>query len=206
MKNSNPEQLTRRKFVKIGVLFPLLSVQIPNFFYFTSRNRKKKAPFTSQKLLKGKFEFFTPYQATVVDEITSLIIPTDEDPGAREAGVVFDLDRIVAGSDELKQLYTKGIEWLDYMAEKISDKESFLDLAHDEKIEILKIADTSRSSYIYKVYLFIRYWGSRTGRRFFYTIREQTFGVFYTSEVGWNVVEYQGPPQWSGYPDYYKCS
>jgi len=205
-KTNDSGQFTRRKFIGIITLLSFLSLLIPTTYFFSLRKRKKRIPLISRNLLKGKFEFFSPYQATVVEEVTSLIIPTDEDPGAREAGLVFELDRIVASSDNLKELYTNGIEWLDYMAERVSHKESFLDLGNDEKIKILKIADSGRSTYIQKVYLFIRYWGTRIARNFFSTIKRQTFEGFYTSEMGWKVIDYQGPPQWSGYPDYYKCS
>jgi gluconate 2-dehydrogenase subunit 3-like protein len=40
-----------------------------------------------------KFEFFTPEQSAEIDAITARIIPTDETPGAREAGVVYFIDR-----------------------------------------------------------------------------------------------------------------
>jgi gluconate 2-dehydrogenase gamma chain len=39
-----------------------------------------------------KFEFFTPEQAAEIDAITARIIPTDDTPGAREAGVVYFID------------------------------------------------------------------------------------------------------------------
>jgi gluconate 2-dehydrogenase gamma chain len=40
-----------------------------------------------------KFEFFTPEEAAEIEAITARIIPTDETPGAREAGVVYFIDR-----------------------------------------------------------------------------------------------------------------
>src|ERR1700719_224041 len=40
-----------------------------------------------------KFQFFTPAEAAEIDAITASIIPTDETPGAREAGVVYFIDR-----------------------------------------------------------------------------------------------------------------
>ena len=40
-----------------------------------------------------KFDFFTPEQATEIDSIAARIIPTDETPGARDAGVVYFIDR-----------------------------------------------------------------------------------------------------------------
>src|SRR5260370_1975988 len=40
-----------------------------------------------------KFQFFTSEQAVEIDAITARIIPSDETPGAREAGVVYFIDR-----------------------------------------------------------------------------------------------------------------
>jgi gluconate 2-dehydrogenase gamma chain len=40
-----------------------------------------------------KFEFFTPEQAAEAEAIAAQIIPTDDTPGAREAGVVYFMDR-----------------------------------------------------------------------------------------------------------------
>src|ERR1700743_1084097 len=37
--------------------------------------------------------FFTPAQAVEIDAITARIIPTTDTPGAREAGVVYFIDR-----------------------------------------------------------------------------------------------------------------
>ena len=198
--------LTRRKFFRIITVFFLFFLLKPHRYSYAFGDKRKEFPLTSVDLLKDKFESFTQYQATIVEEVTSLIIPTDADPGAREAGVVSELDRNIANSDELKELYEEGAEWLDYMAMKTSDKGSFLDLSHNEKINILKLADSARFSYIYKIYLFIRYRVSRTVRKYFYTIKKQTIEAFYTSKTGWKVVGYQGPPQWSGYLDYHKCT
>src|SRR5580700_1019158 len=40
-----------------------------------------------------KLDFFTADEAKEVDAVTARIIPTDETPGAREAGVVYFIDR-----------------------------------------------------------------------------------------------------------------
>jgi gluconate 2-dehydrogenase gamma chain len=40
-----------------------------------------------------KFQFFSPEEAAEIDAITARIIPSDETPGAREAGVVYFIDR-----------------------------------------------------------------------------------------------------------------
>ena len=41
----------------------------------------------------AKFEFFTAAEAAEVEAMSSRIIPTDETPGAKEAGVVYFIDR-----------------------------------------------------------------------------------------------------------------
>jgi len=40
-----------------------------------------------------KFQFFTPEEAVEIDAISARIIPSDETPGAHEAGVVYFIDR-----------------------------------------------------------------------------------------------------------------
>jgi gluconate 2-dehydrogenase gamma chain len=57
-----------------------------------------------------KFEFFMPEEAAEVEAITARIIPTDETPGAREAGVVYFIDRGLAtfAADDQKT-YREGL-------------------------------------------------------------------------------------------------
>src|SRR5258708_18377482 len=52
----------------------------------------------------AKFQFFSPEQAVEIDAITARIIPSDETPGAREAGVVYFIDRALTtfASDDQK--------------------------------------------------------------------------------------------------------
>jgi gluconate 2-dehydrogenase gamma chain len=41
----------------------------------------------------SEFQFFTPPEAAEIDAIAARIIPSDETPGAREAGIVYFIDR-----------------------------------------------------------------------------------------------------------------
>jgi gluconate 2-dehydrogenase gamma chain len=63
---------------------------------------------------KGKsvqaFEVLTPDQAKQIEAITSQIIPTDELPGAREAGVVYFIDRALKTfASDTRSVYQKGL-------------------------------------------------------------------------------------------------
>jgi len=57
-----------------------------------------------------KFQFFTPAEAVEIEAITARIIPSDETPGAREAGVVYFIDRGLAtfAADDQKT-YREGL-------------------------------------------------------------------------------------------------
>jgi len=56
------------------------------------------------------WEFFTPEEAREVEAIASAIIPSDGTPGAREAGVVYFIDRaLVTFSVEDQKTYREGL-------------------------------------------------------------------------------------------------
>jgi gluconate 2-dehydrogenase subunit 3-like protein len=67
-----------------------------------------------------KFEFFTPEQAAEIDAITARIIPSDETPGAREAGVVYFIDRALKtfASDHQK-IFSEGLPELQARAREL---------------------------------------------------------------------------------------
>ena len=57
-----------------------------------------------------KFEFFTPAEAKEVQALASCIIPSDGTPGAREAGVVYFIDRaLVTFSTDDQKTYREGL-------------------------------------------------------------------------------------------------
>jgi hypothetical protein len=54
-------------------------------------------------------EFFAPEQATEIEAMSEQIIPTDATPGAREARVIYFIDRALTTFDRDKQpAYTQG--------------------------------------------------------------------------------------------------
>ena len=56
------------------------------------------------------FTFFTPAEARDVEAMAEQIIPRDETPGAREAGVIYFIDRAVSNFfPEQKPVYRKGL-------------------------------------------------------------------------------------------------
>lgn len=88
----------------------------------------------------AKLEFFTPEQAAEIEAVTAQIIPTDDTPGAREAGSVHFIDRALASFDRDKQpAYTQGLKDLAAQtAEMFPGSSKFSGLTSDQQIQLLK--------------------------------------------------------------------
>ncbi|HXR34140.1 MAG TPA: gluconate 2-dehydrogenase subunit 3 family protein [Verrucomicrobiae bacterium] len=66
------------------------------------------------------FEVLTPEQAIEVEAVSSLIIPTDELPGAREAGAVYFIDRALKTfAADAKPVYAQGLAELNRMTSEM---------------------------------------------------------------------------------------
>jgi Gluconate 2-dehydrogenase subunit 3 len=201
---SDPDRLTRRRFIGLIASFSVVSSLLPFNSLSSLFASEKGDSLNSKRVLEGNFKFFNPNQAQVIEEVTSLIIPSDDSPGAKEAGVVFEIDKTIAENQRLKNSYTKGIESWNQMAKQLGGKDSFLDLNQDEKMEILNMAYASKSL-ARRGGVSDPYGAMLPGILLINHLIRQTIAIFYTSEVGWRLVGYQGPPQWKGNPDYDKC-
>ena len=144
---------------------------------------------------KSKFRFFRTDQAAVIEDIVSIIIPADDKPGAREAGVVYELDMLVSNSARSQRLYRNGIKWFDAKAASSHNESKFTALPEEAKYDLLKMAESAKQG------------GKETSevKSFLDLIKSQTLEVFYTGAAGWKLVGYQGPPQWTGNRKYFKC-
>src|SRR5262249_49418396 len=68
---------------------------------------------SARSAVPPRFEFFTPDLAMEVDAVTARIIPTDQTPGARDAGVVYFIDRaLVTFASGDQKLYNEGMAGL----------------------------------------------------------------------------------------------
>ena len=83
--------------------------------------------------------FFTPEQAADVDAIAAQIIPTDDLPGAREAGVVHFMDHSLATWAQAQQAaFSQGLDDLNHeVATRWPGTERFAGLSADRQIELL---------------------------------------------------------------------
>src|SRR6476661_6149930 len=139
-----------------------------------------------------KLEFFTAEQATEIDAISARIIPTDELPGAREAGVLYFIDRGLAtfGADDQKT-YREGLPELQArVTELFPNAAKFSSLTPQQQDEVLHSFDQDAAASR-------RPFRARPGaQNFFETLRQHTIAGFLIdpdfggndSGAGWKVI------------------
>lgn len=82
--------------------------------------------------------FFTADEAALVDELCEQIVPGDQDPGARRAGVVRYIDRQLAGPlKRFAKTYREGLPALDQECVRATGQR-FLDLEFTQQTKFLK--------------------------------------------------------------------
>ena len=85
------------------------------------------------------FQFFSPDQAAEVEAAAAQIIPTDDTPGAREARVIYFIDRALVTFDKDKQpAYVQGIRELQSKTRQlVPQAKSFVELSSSQQIQVL---------------------------------------------------------------------
>ncbi len=139
-----------------------------------------------------KLEFFTPEQATEIDAITARIIPTDEMPGAREAGVLYFIDRGLATfSADDQKTYREGLPELQArVTEMFPNAAKFSSLTPQQQDEVLHSLDENAPSPQRP------FRASPGAQNFFETMRQHTIAGFLIdpdfsgndSGAGWKVI------------------
>jgi gluconate 2-dehydrogenase gamma chain len=97
----------------------------------------------AQSAAPVKFEFFTPEQAAEIEAIAAQIIPADDTPGAREARVIYFIDRALATfAVEERAIVAKGLKELPSKVKKrFKTKKRISELSSDEQIQFLKVIE-----------------------------------------------------------------
>ncbi|MEK6320701.1 MAG: gluconate 2-dehydrogenase subunit 3 family protein [Acidobacteriota bacterium] len=118
-----------------GVGSAWLALRLPEIV-----SAQEHAHHAAQSAESARLEFFSPEQAAEVEAIAAQIIPTDDLPGAREARVIYFIDRALSTFDKDKQQeYAKGLKDLQATQKKMFAKfAKFSELSSDQQITLLK--------------------------------------------------------------------
>jgi gluconate 2-dehydrogenase gamma chain len=93
-----------------------------------------------------KFEFFTPAQAANVEAIASAIIPTTDTPGAREAGVVYFIDRgLNTFAQDQREAFIQGLEVVSELTRQLFPAAAgFSSLTGQQQVDVLEALETHK--------------------------------------------------------------
>jgi gluconate 2-dehydrogenase subunit 3-like protein len=139
----------------------------------------------------AKFQFFTPEQAAEIDSITARIIPSDETPGAREAGVVYFIDRaLTTFAVDDQRTYREGLPELQArVRELFPSVEKFSRATAEQQDQVLHTFDD-------KAEYDSRFRPNAAAKLFFETVRVHTIVGFLIDPdsggnrdgVGWKLI------------------
>lgn len=125
--------------------------------------------------------FFTMAEYALVERLAAIIIPTDNTPGANEAGVAEFIDLMTSRDPELQDSFRSGLRWLNSHSKRLHGK-PFLALSPQQQTTLLEpLAYRSKFRP-----------GEEPGREFFKQMLEYTVMGFYTSEVGLKELDFPG--------------
>jgi len=140
----------------------------------------------------AKLEILTTDQATEIEAAASRIIPTDDTPGAREAGMIYFIDRALATfAADSRDGYEKGLPVLQAKTQELfPGAPKFSQAAADQQDAVLKALE---------------------GQPIFELIRLHTIMAFLADpmrggnrgEVGWKLIGYDDSPAFAPPFGYY---
>jgi gluconate 2-dehydrogenase gamma chain len=134
----NNEDTSRRLFLLkslTGISSAWLALRLPEIV-----GAQEHAHRAAQSVPPVAFEYLTPEQATEIEAVAAQIIPTDDTPGAREARVIYFIDRALMTFDKDKRpQYVKGLKELQAKQKRMFPKAArFSELGSEQQIALLK--------------------------------------------------------------------
>jgi gluconate 2-dehydrogenase gamma chain len=131
------------------------------------------------------------HEYRTLEKLTDFIVPVENGkPGAVAAGAAAWIDMMASENAQLKDIYTKGIAWVDGAMKKRGAAD-FLSAASAEQTALLdQIAYRRNSSPELD-----------PGIQFFTWARRMTVDAFYTSEIGIADIDYRGNRPQMAYPE-----
>src|SRR5215470_8468030 len=133
----------------------------------------------------GKYQpkALTAHEFATLQRLSDLIIPADDrSPGALAAGAADFIDFLCASSDEMRDIYTGGLLWLDDTMAHRADGQTFLAASPAQQTALLdQIAYRKNQSP-----------ELNAGIQFFAFCRRMVADAYYTTPIGYKEVGFMG--------------
>ena len=187
---------------------------------FAMAARRKRASELARRELerpRDGVHWLIPEERALVELLANLIVPSDEtSPGAEHLEILGlpateTLDRLVAGSPQRQIIYARGLLALDELAKR-NFGSKFVDLSTERQVSLLEFLDRLKQEWSQptswingkitnKLLVFYRKWsGLFQAVDLFPKLVQDVFQAFYTNQVSWIWLDYDGPPMPDGYP------
>ncbi len=125
----------------------------------------------------------TAHEYATVQRLSDLIIPADEhSPGALAAGSADFIDFLCNAADEMKDIWTGGVLWLDEQMKHRHDGKTFVECSPDQQTAMLDVIAFRKN----------RSPELNAGIDFFAFCRRLVADGYYTSPIGFKDVGYMG--------------
>jgi len=161
-----PRGPTRRRVLRIAVITAAAAATGVAAPFILNRVVSTTQPPTT-------WRFLTDAEATLLGAVCEQIIPTDQDPGARDAGCVVFIDRQLVGPHErYAERYRKGLAALQATAKALHLK-PFEQLAWDVQTRLLEQVESNKAPK--------EHWAGIDQGDFFRAVRDHTMQGFYGS-------------------------
>jgi hypothetical protein len=170
LKERRATNLSRRELMK---LMSVAVVAVPG----TDKKQVVRRP------RRKPYKFFTRWEYAMVDELSEMIIPTDDhSPGARAARVAAYIDKTLGETPEVetKQRWRAGLKSIDSLAREMHGR-PFMRAAPEQRLAVLeRIAQNETSP-------------QKPEDRFFVELKSRVAHAYYTSKIGLRQeLEYKG--------------
>jgi len=133
----------------------------------------------------------TDHEYRTLEKLTDFIIPVENGkPGAVAAGAAAWIDILASENGQLKDIYTKGIAWVDGVMQKRGAADFLSASSADQTALLDQIAYRRNTSAELD-----------PGIQFFTWARRMTVDAFYTSEIGIADIDYRGNRPQMTYPE-----
>jgi len=142
---------------------------------------------TQRKTTAKKFAFFSADEAKQMEAVCERIIPSDDGPGAREAGAIYFIDYALNQTEpHLQPIFREGLKKL----AEAAGGNKFHELAADRQISLLKQIEATEFFQLGRQYTILGFLGSpsRHGNQ---------------NEVGWKYIGFENPGMFSPPFGYY---
>ena len=189
MANQSPD---RRRVLEMMATAAVAS-QFPGFsrWVFAAEHKHEASAPVQPRPLNYKPQFFNADDYRTIEVLSEMIIPADESPGAKEAGVSEFIDFMAAHGDEtLQKPMRAGLKWLETSSRQAGGK-PFVELPGKQQIAVLTAVAYRNPALA----------GDPQGQAFFELMRRYTVMGYYTSRAGLEELSYPGLKFYSESPE-----